>query len=496
MIRSRQNNCKVPISIREWLVCIFAILTLVFTAWSFGGYENWALHLLFLGGLATFLASVFPMPSSWNGFDKQHGNLKNFKRLLAQPFFWASLCFLGYIIIQYLNPALVQVFGDQSWWVEPMIPPLGSYLPSSVKADYDTMDSLRAFVIQVSAFSLACGILVGIKRRKTVLIILWSFVISGVAMSFVAILQKLSGTEKILWLINCANPNLWGTFSYRNQGVAYLILVATIVGALYFFYIKQKSIKHEKSGIHLLCILFIFMLFASVWLALSRSGIILGSAWIIFFIIVSLFDFFKRGIIHSLLVSGSIVSLIILISFLFVGNFTDWEGLDKKYNALKVDISKIESNGRVLSTIATWDMANDRLKFGWGAGSFRYIFPLYQHNYDELWYIRNYYKRGWGGRRVYDYAHNDWAQYLAEYGIVGSVILAFLFSALLNGLFKLRNANICATILLLLSICLIFLHNLVDFIFSSPSYWIAFWGSIFSIIKLFNLKNKTIEQRD
>ena len=188
---SRQNSCRVAISIREWLVCIFATLTLVFTAWSFGGYKNWALHLLFLGGLGTFLASILPMPKSWNGYDQLHGNLKNCKRLFAQPFYWASLCFLGYILIQYFNPSIVQVFGEKSWWVEPVIPPLGANLPSSVKADYGTMNALRTFVIHASAISLACGILVGIQRRKPALIILWSFVLSGVTMSFVAILSTL-----------------------------------------------------------------------------------------------------------------------------------------------------------------------------------------------------------------------------------------------------------------------------------------------------------------
>ena len=56
---SRQNSQRISVSTREWLVCIFATFTLVFTAWSLGGYKNWALHLLFLGGLGTFFVSCF-----------------------------------------------------------------------------------------------------------------------------------------------------------------------------------------------------------------------------------------------------------------------------------------------------------------------------------------------------------------------------------------------------------------------------------------------------
>ena len=58
-----------------------------------------------------------------------------------------------YILIQYFNPSIVQVFSEKSWWVEPTISPLGSHLPTSVKADYNTMNALRTFVIQGSAIT-------------------------------------------------------------------------------------------------------------------------------------------------------------------------------------------------------------------------------------------------------------------------------------------------------------------------------------------------------
>ena len=79
---NKREKIAIPISRREWLVCSFACFTLVFTAWSFGGYRDWTLHLLFLGGVGTLLASILPMPLAWNGFDRQQGNLKNLKRLL------------------------------------------------------------------------------------------------------------------------------------------------------------------------------------------------------------------------------------------------------------------------------------------------------------------------------------------------------------------------------------------------------------------------------
>lgn len=484
MSPSRRNSCKVPISIREWLVCAFSALTLVFTAWSLGGYENWALHLLFLGGITTFLLSVVPMPSSWNGFDQQHGNLKNFKRLLGQPFFWASLCFLGYILIQYFNPSVVQVFGEKSWWVKPITAPLGKNLPSSVKADYDTMNALRTFVMQASAISLACGILVGIQRRKTALIILWSFVLSGVAMSFVAILQKLSGTDKLLWLVEVANPSPWGTFAYRNQAAAFLILVLLIAGLLYFFYERRAFIKLKQGGPHLLLFLIIFLLFGSIWLSLSRGGIILGLLTFFTFLMLvvsnacwSTLRYNFKKVFLIFLTFGILIGL-------FVSNLSDWEEMEKRWNHFQRIALDLENYDRTLSTKATLDMSQERLLYGWGGGSFRYIFPIYQRKYNSLWYYSHHPTGGWYGRRSYSYAHNDWAQFLAEYGIVGSIFIAAMFGCVLSIIFNLFSLCRRSCVFFSIGLFVVIAHNLVDFIFSSPTYWCAFWGTCFLIPKL------------
>jgi O-antigen ligase len=487
---SQKSSYGIPLSLREWLVCIFATLTLVFTAWSLGGYKTWALHLLFAGGLGTFLASVVPMPRSWNGYDQQHGNLKNFKRLLLQPFFWAGLCFLVYILIQYSNPSIVQVYGEKSWWVERMTPPLGTNLPSSVKADYETMNALRTFVIQASAICLACGILVGIQRRKSTLIILWSFVISGVTMSFVAILQKLSGTDKILWVVEVLNKNPWGTFAYRNQGAAFLILVSMILGALYFFYLNRSKKYLKEGGPHFVCFLFIFLLYSSIWLALSRGGIILGS---IFFLVVCILAFFHNIKLLSFggsLISTSVCLTIILIGSFFMTQFFNWSQLSQRAKNLVAISQNIESYDRTLSTKATWEMAQDRLTYGWGGGSFRYIFPIYQKNYNSIWYYKYNDKRGWYWRKIYHYAHNDWVQFVAEYGIVGCLFLGGMFLCLMSATVSLFFFNKSSAFIMFGGLILIFVHNFVDFIFSSPAYWIAFWGSFFLIYKLFQLESK------
>ena len=489
MIGSQNNSYGTPLSLREWLVCIFATLTLVFTAWSLGGYKTWALHLLFAGGLGTFLASVLPMPRSWNGYDQQHGNLKNFKRLLAQPFFWASMCFLVYILTQYLNPSIVQVLGEKSWWVEPMSPPLGANLPSSVKADYEEMNALRTLVIQASAISLACGILVGIQRRKSALIILWFFVISGVTMAFVAILQKLSGADKILWVVNVQNVNPWGTFAYRNQGAAFLILVFLITGLLYFLYEKRASIKLKLGGPHLFLLLCTFLLTGSIWLSLSRGGIILSLLMLSVFILLALINVDWSSVKHNLRKLFLLSTVCGILAWFFVLNLSDWQEIEKRWNNLEKITLKIEDYDRYLCSKATFDMAQDQLMYGWGAGSFRYIFPIYQTEYEGLLYFYDHRNMPYG-RKIYNYAHNDWIQFLAEYGIIGTILMGclfFSFMANLRVIFKVSRTSAC---FMMFGIMIVVIHNFVDFIFSSPSYWVAFWGCLFLVYQLYKLQSE------
>jgi len=470
-------------------------MTLVFTAWAIGGYNDWALHLLFLGGLLTFSFSIAPMPITWNGYDRRHSFEMNIKRLLRLPFFWLGVVFLVYIFIQYINPSVELVRGEGSWWVESISPPLGRGFPSSVKADYSEMNALRALVIHGAALMTVWGILVGIQRRKSALITVWAFVLSGTLMGFIAILQKFTagdpnGPQYILWFIESSNPNLWGTFMYRNQGAAFLILTLIVSGVLYFFYLKRDRMGTGNGAPHFFFYFTVILLSGSVWLALSRGGIVLGFFLLAVFILFSGIKFIKHFRFGVSSLSGAIFIPTILLGVVFFSQFSDWREIERRAENFKANIESSESYDRILSTKATLDMGGDRFYFGWGAGSFRYIFPVYQRNYDAIWYHHKHPRKGWKGRRYYEYAHNDWAQFLAEYGIVGLFIIGLLLLNLIKRILEGLKVTVPGIIFATLGILVIFFHNLFDFIFSSPAYWVAFWGSMMLLSKLLSLEAK------
>jgi len=109
-------------------------------------------------------------------------------------------------------------------------------------------------------------------------------------------------------------------------------------------------------------------------------------------------------------------------------------------------------------------------------------------NYESIFMIG---RDVWGNktnkRWFYRYAHNDIVQFMAEYGIIGTAlvfggIVALLLQAVCN-----RGDHLLAVLMLLAGASLAFAHAFLDFIFSSPAYWIGFIGLLVIATKLLEL---------
>ena len=130
-------------------------------------------------------------------------------------------------------------------------------------------------------------------------------------------------------------------------------------------------------------------------------------------------------------------------------------------------------------------MAQERLVQGWGAGSFRYIFPMYQRNHPELYHTSYHTKKGWVGRKMFNYAHNDIVQFLAEYGAIGSSILLLVLLWILFSAFRIFSFS---AFFLLVGFATSMSHAFFDFIFNSPAYWMAFLGILAASSKLLQME--------
>jgi O-antigen ligase len=107
-------------------------------------------------------------------------------------------------------------------------------------------------------------------------------------------------------------------------------------------------------------------------------------------------------------------------------------------------------------------MFEDSPVWGWGAGSFEYIFPVFQQAYPEI------HKRG-TTRMIWEYAHNDPLQTLAEYGIVGFTLFALLFLAWLVGMIRTGAYRKPIPVWCGLAALATLAHSNVDFVFHNPA---------------------------
>ncbi|MFU8847801.1 MAG: O-antigen ligase family protein [Opitutales bacterium] len=478
------SRSKPKISLREQAVALTGALTLAYTAWGFGGVIAWSLHVMLAGGLATFALAVLPLPQRVSQASGLSPQLASF---LRTPALYFAAAFLLYLAIAAWNPAWQIASDERGWWLESVTPPLAVWLPTSVAAPYEPMNAWRIFNMHLAAFSLAFGFYFGLSSRRSAQCVLWFFLINVALMAAVAIAQKYTGAEEVLWSLPSENPQFWGSFFYRNQGAAFLNWGIVIAGALYFYHSGRAREQGRSGGPHFLAFCLIGLIAASVGLALSRGGILFAAILVAAFLLLVLLDYLRTAFRSppALFLPLSLILATLLVLGLYqTYRSIDWQAVEQRFGDIEATIEDADRDARVLSSKLTWFMAKDAIWTGWGAGSFRYAFPMYQQELPELFYQYHHRKKGWMGRKFYRYAHNDILQFLAEYGIVGcSLLLLAIFSFLLSGLrFQLSS------LWLLLGLACAMGHAFLDFIFHSPSFWVACIASLALVSRLLLLE--------
>ena len=104
MHRRDQQSDPAPFSLREKIMGFLIAASLVFTAWSFGGYDDLELHVFLLLSLLTIICSVIPFePLPWSS--RALFNIKqNLGRLLKLPFFGSVFSFSAIYSFKLLIP--------------------------------------------------------------------------------------------------------------------------------------------------------------------------------------------------------------------------------------------------------------------------------------------------------------------------------------------------------------------------------------------------------
>jgi len=278
------------------------------------------------------------------------------------------------------------------------------------------MSLVRWIVYGVFLWSLLAALNSRKKIETAVIVIL----MLGAFESLYGIIQTYSGYEHIWWFKKIPQSMGFpsGTYLNRNHFAGFMemgIILSIAYGVILYdrHHKRQKMLQSSRQSAKakLLKIFSAEELYTRIFLIVF-SGVVMG---------LGLFLSASRGGIISLIIALLVMGifftgiqkyrrpgLYILIPFLFLtAVYAITSGIDPtvgRFMLFDIDFLK-----RAALSEKTLNLFDDYQLFGVGIGNFSYIFPRYQ----DLIHVSGF----------VNYAHNDWAQLLAEGGIIGFLIL-------------------------------------------------------------------------
>ncbi len=296
------------------------------------------------------------------------------------------------------------------------------WLPQS----HDRDRTLRAFwkyLAIVLSFAAARDWLMGASRRECrsgdstprfpgdrMQWLLWTLAINAAAVSLVGMLQRLDGTEKLLWSFSNhinGGQGAFGPFPYRSNGAQYLNLMWPVT--LGFWWVlrrrnmARRSVSHRSGGDpYVLLLVFAAVTAAGVVVANSRGGfLVLVGLLVAVFALMMLWSKRQAGFKLGLVAA--------IVAILGVGGWLGGEAMMARFRS--DDFGTM--HGRKPIYEDSVGMAEDFAVFGSGAETFAPLYYFYRKK-DPAWNA---------------YVHDDYLETRITFGTVGFVIVLMIFLA-------------------------------------------------------------------
>jgi tetratricopeptide (TPR) repeat protein len=380
---------------------VLFICTLIFAPLAFGTVEQWS--MLTVEVLVSLAITVYCI---------QH--IRTSGKFHHVPGVIPLLLFIGWMIFQIvpLPVILVKIFSPATYQVYKPISDMlegNRWMPLTVYQKGSVQECLR-IVSYILFYILTIQLLSGAERLKqTVKICSWLAV--GVAV--LAILQKFSSPTRIYWF-RLAPPDSTpiGPWINHSQYCGYIEMISPVVLALSLYYrpvidttesLRTRIVTFltmTGGNLHIFLGIGIMVLASSVFISMSRGGIIAFTFSLLFFFIILR----KRQPRYSNLFFAGIAACLIFSIAYWVGWGTIFERFGYTFTA----------GGVKFDRLPIWQNSLQIFKDFWFAGSgfgtFINIFPDYKTITDSY---------------VYDHAHNDYIELLTDGGIVGFVLVAW-----------------------------------------------------------------------
>jgi hypothetical protein len=462
-----------PPSRREQAVFALVAATLVLPPWLIGARDNWAQWATFiLAGLA--FGAIFVPLADFRVWPPSPTAGVGWNRLARFPVFWLGSAILAYGVAAALNPSRVLMVADQRAWFETTAHL--AWLPHSIVTSFWPMNAWRALLMIVPAWLATCAAWVGLETEQAWQRLLGAAAVNGLLLALFGISQRLSGTQEMFWFYTPQSSNgdqtFFGSFVYAGHAAAWMVLAFGAAASLMDRHLRQRDplARPTRWG----------------WPALS--GWIWVAAMVVMLVALRVFvkpDFWLLAAGGVMLIDAGLwlrrwwlagqkrrAALYALPALVFTAGLLGttagaawWWHQGGSGASLEVNPQDASLPIRYAIARTSAAMIKDEPLWGWGPGSFRYVAPYYLRR-NPLFTDPN---RPGDVRYTSSFAHSDWVQIPAEWGIAGATLFAALPAWWASQAWRLRQVLPGESLIMLGTVALIFAGAVADFPFFNPA---------------------------
>lgn len=451
------TDTKLAWPLQERFLAVGAALMVVAPAWLRGGTcAGWTKYLPCLA----LLVGLMALGRAW-AIRRRPLDHAAMVRKLLDPVVWLGLLFVLLLLLQWINSGRALYFdsGRGAWAYSP---PQVDWLPSAITPAESRQMLDWFFPAWVLALILRSPLLSSRSVRQ-----LWRWLsYQAGLLSLVGIVQYVLGTSSMFGLVPMTS-HYFASFGYPNHAGSYFLLTMGLSAGLLSW--ELGAGKDDPRWGRRVAVGAVFLLgFVGANLSLSRFSIIMS--WGLLFtasVLLVLFLWPRIAVVQRihLIAVGLAAAALAMMLALGLGR----EGIRKEFESKPQHdyhtIVQRETSSRWFQLTSALAMWSDHPLYGVGGWGYRYLVGFYVP--PEKWNRLN---EGKGN------AHNDPAQFLAEFGAVGAVCMAGVTLVLALAAWRARSGYPPLVVLPLMAVGLVGFQSLLDLPFRSPAVlilWLA-----------------------
>ncbi len=446
------------------LAAILLFLPVAFGVWCVGGRREWSLLLLtqtlLWSGVALHLLFLFRLYRE-RRYSSGNGHQVSWREPLIA---WAvALPWIAAILIGWkgtYNPAFIPL---DNTLLSPLLPLAhNESLPTTVNPIRSR--HFLSFYAAVTVF--AVGGWLTLRTRRSIRLLLILLFANGALLTVLGTAAKVFGSEKMLWLLESHTRSFFATIYYKNHWGGLVILWLGVGMALTVDGWQRARARGQVPELSIACLILMFPMVLSLVLAQARASFFVALLLILIFT-AAVFRVRAKPRNRAFVLGAALtVTVGALASLWWIAAPQAermYERSERQFSWLLTE-EPMPPDARLAAYHSTLSVVAERPLWGWGAGSFPYIFPL--HAEDSL-------IQADGKPLFFEFAHNDYLQLPAEHGLAGGMLI--IIPPILALVLARRYHRSRLATWTFVGLGGLLLLAAVDFPFGNPSVTATFW---------------------